>query len=38
MELLVLVFLLYGQNQVTEFKNNAKEEQVLLMKTVGENM
>lgn len=34
----LLAVLLYEQNQVTEFKNNAKEEQVLLMKTVGENI
>ena len=34
----LLAFSLYGQKQITNFKNNAKEEQVLLMKTVGENI
>ena len=34
----LLAFLLCGQNQMTELKNNTKEEQVLLMKTVGENI
>ena len=34
----MLVFSLNEQNQITDFKNNAKEKQVLLMKTVGENI
>ena len=34
----LLAFMLCGQNQMTELKNNTKEEQVLLMKTVGENI
>ena len=34
----LLAFLLCGQNKKTELKNNTKEEQVLLMKTVGENI